>query len=243
MQKPTILIVEDEDFIRELIVEGLTQEGYAVAAAASAKEFSASLQKVKPSIILLDLNLPDGDGFTLMKEARKETDVPVIIVSGRNELIDRVVGLDLGADDYIGKPIQMKELISRVKAQLRRYNAMKKQGAAPEKGKGEAQRLAFGDWVLDRPQMQVFGKDGASARLSVKEFRLVEALVLSSNRVLSREQLLDMARADDYEVTDRAIDVQILRIRRKLNDKAGSNEIIRAVRSAGYMCVAETKVL
>lgn len=243
MKKPTILLVEDESFVRELIVKGLAQEGYDVVATASAGEFQATFPTVTPSVILLDLTLPDGDGFSLMKEARKKTDVPVIIVSGRNELIDRVVGLELGADDYVGKPVQMKELTARVKAQLRRYSSMKKENEVKGARKLDAEKLTFSGWTLDRAQMQVFDKSGASANLSIKEFKLLEALVLSSNRVLSREQLLDMAREDDYEVTDRAIDVQILRIRRKLKDKAGASEIIRSIRGAGYMCMAETEIV
>lgn len=243
MPKATILLVEDEDFVRELMVNGLKQEGYDVVAASCAGEFAPLLGTCTPDVILLDLTLPDGDGFSLMREARKKTDVPVIIVSGRNELVDRVVGLDLGADDYIGKPVQMKELIARVKAQLRRYGSMKKEESGKEKRRSDSERIGFGAWVLDRPQMQAFDKAGVSANLSVKEFRLLEALVLSPNRVLSREQLLDMARADDYSVTDRAIDVQILRIRRKLKDKAGAAEIIRSIRGAGYMCAVETEAL
>jgi two-component system OmpR family response regulator len=241
MQKPVVLLVEDEKFTREVMTTGLTQEGYTVLAATNADEFSALLQSHPPALVLLDLMLPDGDGLKLMEDVRRRTDIPVIIVSGKNELTDRIVGLELGADDYIGKPVQVKELTARVKAQLRRYQSMKEDGG--QKRRAGAERLSFGPWVLDRPQMQAFDAKGASANLSVKEFRLLEALVLSSNRVLSRAQLLDMARADDHNVTDRAIDVQILRIRRKLNDKAGSAEIIRAIRGAGYMCTAEAKAV
>lgn len=243
MEKPLVLIVEDESFTREVMTTGLAQEGYSVLAAATAHEFSTLLPSAYPSVILLDLVLPDGDGLTLIKEARKHTDAPVIIVSSKNELADRVKGLDLGADDYVGKPVEMVELTARVKAQLRRYQSMKKEESGKEKRKSEAERLSFGTWILDRPQMQVFSTTGPSANLSVNEYKLLEALVLSSNRVLSREQLLDKARTDDYSVTDRAIDVQILRIRRKLGDKAGAGEIIRAIRGVGYMCAAETKIV
>jgi len=242
MTKPVILLVEDDAFMREVLVTALTQEGYAPTAASSASEFMRILPNHKPDIVLLDLVLPDGNGLSLIKDVRKHTDVPVIIVSGKNELTDKVVGLELGADDYVGKPVQMKEITARIKAQLRRYQSMRKEeiGAAPKKS--DAERLSFGPWILDRPQMQAFSTTGESAGLSVKEFRLLEALVLSANRVLTREQLLDRARKDDYSITDRAIDVQILRIRRKLKDKPGANEIIRAIRGAGYMCATETEI-
>lgn len=245
MTKPTVLLVEDDEFMRSVIAQGLETEGYAVSAAATAEEFTRLLAATHPDIVLIDLILPDGDGLSLMKEVRARLDVPVIIVSGRNELTDKVVGLELGADDYVGKPVQMREIAARVKAQLRRYRAMKAAGGAEKEkaSKSRAERLSFGPWILDRPQMQVLGQNGAPLSLSVSEFRLLEALILSPNRVLSREQLLDRARADDYDVTDRAIDMQILRIRRKLGDKAGPDSLIRTVRGIGYMCTAETAAL
>lgn len=241
--KPRVLVVEDDDFMRELMTIGLEQEGYKVTSAATAHEFRAVLPSVQPDLILLDLVLPDGDGLGLMKEARALSDVPVIIVSGKNELTDKIIGLELGADDYVGKPVDVKEISARIKAQLRRYQSMKKEEASALPRKSEAERLSFGGWILDRPQMQVFDSKGVSVNLTVKEFRLVEALVLSANRVLTREQLLDRARDEEHNVTDRAIDVQILRIRRKLHDKAGPGEIIRAIRGAGYMCTTEPEIL
>lgn len=242
MPKPVVLLVEDDGFMRGFLTHGLAGEGYEVTAVATAAEFTQQLARLVPDIMLIDLVLPDGDGLDLMAAARRKTDVPAIIISGRTGLADKVAGLEHGADDYVSKPVQMQEIAARVKAQLRRYQSMKDKGGKAGAMKSQADRLAFGSWILDRPRMQVLDGQGVPLYLSPSEFRLVEALVLSSNRVLSRAQLLDHAHSADSDVTDRAIDMQILRIRRKLGDKPGPDSLIRAVRGIGYMCTAETSI-
>lgn len=243
--KPLILVVEDSKTIRDMVMECFAQEGYEVAGAESAADLQHKLKVVKPDTILLDLILPDGDGLSLIKNIREHTDVPVIVISGKADMVDKVVGLEMGADDYVGKPLQMKELSARVKAQLRRYQALKSEQLPTSKSgrKSEAVKIRFGRWVLDREKFQAMDETGHSANLTVKEFRLLEALVMEANKVFSREQLLDRARAGEYNTTDRAVDVQILRIRKKLGDISDPPEIIRAVRGIGYTLVAETQVV
>jgi DNA-binding response OmpR family regulator len=244
MVKPVVFLVEDNELVSRTIAMGLTEEGYTLAAAANVREAMDKLAQAKPDIILLDLVLPDGNGLNLIKAFREHTDVPVIIISGKNDMVDKIVGLEMGADDYVGKPVQMKEIAARVKAQLRRYKVMTDK-SFPNMAikRKDAERIRFGAWILDRPRLQAIDSHGVSANLSVKEFRLIEALVMEPDRVLSREQLLDRVQAGNHDVTDRAIDVQILRIRRKIGDSSGPHEMIHAVRGIGYMFVAETEIL
>ena len=242
--KPIILLVEDSKLVNETVTGNLTDEGYEVVSAGTAKELAEKLASIKPDTILLDLVLPDGDGLSLIKSIREHTDVPVIIISGKSDMVDKVVGLEMGADDYIGKPLQMKEVAARVKAQLRRYKSMNAENKAAAKSKkNEAIRIKFGEWILDRERFQAYDPKGESANLTVKEFRLLETLVLDANRVLSRGQLLNRARAGEYNTTDRAIDVQILRIRKKIGDTADPPQAIQAIRGVGYTLAAVTEAL
>lgn len=243
--KSLILIVEDSKTIRDIVTDSLATEGYDVACADSAAELKSKLVTLKPDTILLDLVLPDGDGLSLIKNIREYTDVPVIIISGKADMVDKVVGLEMGADDYVGKPLQMKELSARVKAQLRRYQGLKLKNqplSAPVK-KSEASKIKIGEWILDREKFDVYNARGKSAELTVKEFRLLEALACEPGKVFSREQLLDKARDGNYNTTDRAIDVQVLRIRKKLGDTADPPAIIKAVRGVGYTLIAEAQFL
>lgn len=239
-RKPVVLLIEDNDLVRDTVSENLQEEGYEVAAVGEAKDLSATLSAAEPDAILLDLVLPDADGLDLIKSIREHTDAPVIIISGKVDLVDKVVGLEMGADDYIPKPLQMKEVLARVKAQVRRYKGQKGKGETAEVSKDTALRLKFFHLILDREKFQVMTEAGEPTNLTIKEFRLIEALVMGANRVMTREQLLDQARAGNYNTTDRAIDVQILRIRKKIGDMSDPPSIIKAVRGVGY--TIETKV-
>ncbi len=240
MPKSVVLVVDDQEILRDEICENLEGEGYATIPVDSADSLIKKLPKLECNIILLDLMLQDANGLELISKIREYTDVPIIIISGRTEMVDRVIGLEMGADDYVSKPLPMKELSSRIKAQLRRYNAAEEKQRKAMKTTPE--RTQFGSWTLDGAQLQVFNAQGQSCCLTAKEFRLLEALVRAPNRVLSREQLLDRTRPDDFDITDRAVDVQILRIRRKIGDKTGPSQIIQTVRGIGYMLLGETKV-
>lgn len=242
MTESTVLLVEDDALVRDTMAAGLEEEGYTITTAASVREFVEKIRSKKPDIILLDILLPDGNGLGLMKDIRAETDVPVIIISGKNDLSDRITGLDMGADDYISKPVQIREVSARVRAQLRRYQGRGSEEAGKER-RSAAERLAFNRWIHNRPQMQVHDQSGQSANLTLQEFRLLDVLISSPNRVFSRQYLLDRLRADNYDITDRAIDVQIMRLRRKIGDRPGPAEIIRSIRGVGYMFVVEAETL
>lgn len=228
-KQSTVFLIDDNADVRETIGENLLEDGYEVLTAATARESLEKLKKHAVDIVLLDLELPDGNGLTLIRDIRKATSAPILIISGRAGMADKVVGLEMGADDYLGKPLAIPELLARVHAHLRRAEG----AGAPER----ELRIRFGRWTLDRAQMQIFDENGRPGGLTVREFRLLEALVMSANRVLSREQLLSTSRDDGIDIFDRSIDIQVTRIRKKLGDCAKSPAIIRTVRSVGYMLV------
>lgn len=239
MTKPTVLIVDDNEALRETIRENLELDGYAISCVANGNDLLGYLKTKKADAILLDLILPDGNGLDLIKSIRQYTDAPVIIVSGKNESVDKVVGLEMGADDYITKPFGMHELAARIKANLRRYHAYKTPAPAAANTPTE-QKTKFENWTLDPATFQIFDGQGQSGNLTVQEFRLLEALVQAAGRVLSREQLMERSRAAGHDAYDRAIDIQITRIRKKIGDDAKSPKIIKTVRGVGYMLASKT---
>lgn len=239
MTKPTILVIEDNAGVRDLIRKSLERDGYTVFTASGGEEALRILRVKATDAILLDLVLPDADGLGLISGIRQSTDAPVIVVSGKGALVDKVVGLEMGADDYLSKPFEVTELLARVKANVRRYQG---KVGAPKKKDAAPRRLRLRGLIFDSGKVQVFRKDGKSCKLTAMEFRLLEALVGAPNRVLSREQLLEKARAENFNVNDRAIDIQIARVRRKIGD-GKSNPLIKTVRGAGYMLACETEEL
>lgn len=244
-EKASVFILEDSKTLCDMMRESFIEHGYNVTSAGTVSKFRQIFVETKPDLFLLDLILPDGDGLSLIKEIRNHTDAPVIVISGKNEMVDKVVGLEMGADDYVGKPIEMKEILARVKAHIRRYRVMK-EGANDHDGsshKAPATKIKFDKWILNRHKFQAFDGNGASANLTAKEYRLLETLVLGEGRVFSREQLLDIARDGDHNTTDRAVDVQIMRIRKKLSRNAASSEIIESIRGVGYMLAVKTEIV
>jgi two-component system, OmpR family, response regulator len=227
MKKPIVFLAEDDTDLRESLVELLEGDGYEAVGTASGQELLKKLKSRPADIVILDLGLPDGDGLIRMADIRKVTNAPIIILSGKGELVDKIVGLELGADDYLGKPFAMRELSARLKANLRRY----------QMPQSKADRIRFGNWILDRGKLQVFDENHNSAALTISEFRLLEALILHANRVLSRAQILDTVKTDDLDVLDRCVDIYVTRIRKKLKDDG--HELVKTVRGAGYMFVSE----
>lgn len=239
MTKSSILIVDDNAEMRVAVCETLEADGYMVFQAANAAEALSILKIQKVEAILLDLMLPDANGLDLLPMLRVHTDASVIVVSGKGSLVDRVVGLEMGADDYLGKPFEMKELSARIKANIRRHVVWEDKS----KSQGMSKKIRFGNWILDCAKFQIFDEKGKSGDLTVMEFRLLEALVISPNCVLSREQLLDKARVNSLEVFDRAVDIQVARIRKKIRDDPKCPQIIKTVRGAGYMLACETEIV
>lgn len=221
----------------------LEAEGYQILSAQSGAELLSKLETASPDIILLDLILPDNDGLSLLTQIRSKSSAAVIVVSGKDETADRIVGLEMGADDYLTKPFEMRELSARIKAVLRRTSSPDTPANTDKAGSAlsKAPRMIFGGWVLDRRQYQLFDEAGTPAELTSGEFRLLEALVMAPNRVLSREQLFELTRSGEFDSYDRAIDIQIARIRKKLQDDPKTPELIKTVRGVGYMFTGDVK--
>lgn len=220
-----ILLVDDDPEIRQLIGDFLVQHGFRIAVAANGGEMDREIEAERPALVVLDLMLPGEDGLTICRRLSASGRIPVIMLSALGEEIDRIVGLELGADDYLPKPCSPRELLARVRAVLRR-----REGAEP--AGGDCYR--FAGWSFDPRRRELRAPGGVAMALSTGEFRLLTAFVERPLRVLTRDQLLDIARGSDADVYDRAIDVQVSRLRKKLTGEDG-RDLIVTVRSEGYM--------
>jgi two-component system OmpR family response regulator len=228
-QGELIALVDDDPEIRQLIGDFLTQHGYRVAAAANGAELDRLLAAERPALIVLDLMLPGEDGLSICRRLSAGTKIPIIMLSALGEETDRIVGLEIGADDYLPKPCSPRELLARVRAVLRRRDGAKTPGGA---GSGEA--YWFAGWSFDPRSRELRSPAGAALALSSGEYRLLAAFLERPMRVLTRDQLIDFARGPSADVFDRAIDVQVSRLRKKLAGEDGV-ELITTVRSEGYM--------
>ena len=242
MQPPLALLIDDSREIRVFLKAALEREAYEVLEAADGPQALKILEHLDPSIILLDLMLSGESGLNLIPKIRKSSDAPIVILSGKDNLMDMVIGLEAGADDYINKPFRIQEVMARIKAHVRRYKRPLRKKISAGKFR-LATRIKFGDWVLDRPRMQAYDSAGQSALLTVREFKLLEIFVLSPQQVLSRELLMENSRQNEFNVTDRAVDIQILRIRKKLKDQDKENMMIQAVRGIGYLFNAQPEIV
>lgn len=228
-----LLIVDDDRDIRTLLAEQLRDAGYEVSTAADGVEMRKVLEKTAVDLIVLDLNLPREDGLMLCRDLRSRSSTPVIMLTARSEPIDRILGLEMGADDYLPKPFEPRELLARIRSVLRRANALPT-NLEPL----AAKRAVFGGWTLDFEHRHLTGADGRVVMLSGAEFRLMRALVDHANRVLTREQILSLVSTRQGEPQDRAIDLQVSRLRQKLDDAEGAASLIRTVRNEGYVLAA-----
>jgi len=222
---PTILVVDDEPNIIELARLYLEREGYRIVTASDGREALSKLDNTSPALVVLDLMLPDIDGFEVCRQIRKKSDTPVLMLTARKEDIDKIVGLELGADDYVTKPFNPRELVARVKAILRRYQS----GFTPDKV------LELGKLRIDLSRHEA-SIDGQAIRLRTKEFALLTALVQNPGIVFSREQLLGIVWGSDYYGETRTVDVHINHLRDKI---AGSGAVIETVRGTGYKILPE----
>jgi DNA-binding response OmpR family regulator len=224
---PTILVVDDEPNIIELAKLYLEREGYRVAGASNGSDALSKLDAMGPALIVLDLMLPDVDGFELCREIRKKSDIPVLMLTARGEDIDKIIGLELGADDYVTKPFNPRELVARVKAVLRRYQTGLKPGRVLELGKLRIDLARHEASVEERALV-----------LRTKEFALLATLVQNAGLVLSREQLLEMVWGYDYYGETRTVDVHVNHLREKI---ASSEVVIETVRGMGYKMVVKAE--
>jgi DNA-binding response OmpR family regulator len=229
---PHILAIDDDPAMRELIVEYLGEHDLRVTAVSTGAEMTRALSEHAIDAIVLDLRLGGEDGMELARQVRAESPIPIIMVTGRNEEADRVMGLELGADDYITKPFSPRELVARVRAVLRRYKVVEELLPARDETR---RAYRFAGWELNLRTRRLTSSEGARIELSNGEFSLLQAFCAAPGRILSRDQLLDLSRLNRAEVYDRSIDVQILRLRRKIEPDPSQPVYIKTQRGAGYM--------
>jgi two-component system, OmpR family, response regulator len=231
-----ILVVDDDPDLRKLIGDFLQGHGYRVEVAENSAAMRRAIERERPGLVILDVMMPDEDGLSAARRLVTEGGPPVIMLSALGSDTDRIIGLEVGADDYLPKPCNPRELLARVRAVLRRRIPL----PADADPQSTITRFEFGGWRLDAMRRELRDPSGTFINLSDGEFALLRTFVEHPQRVLSRDQLLEITRGRNVEVYDRAIDSQISRLRRKLNERADS-EMIRTVRNEGYMLV--TKVL
>ena len=232
-----VLVVDDDAEIGSLLSRYLGAQGLHVSIATNGEELRATIDGGGVDLILLDLGLPDGDGLVLMRELRNGWQGPVIIISGRGESVERVVGLELGADDYVTKPFDLRELLARIRSVLRRAQPV------PAVATTEAHGYAFEGFRLDVSSRSLLGPDGQGIAMTTGEFELLLALVRQAHQVLSRDQLMNALHGHDAGPYDRAIDVQVSRLRRKLEADPSQPQLIKSVRGAGYLFAPRIRAL
>jgi two-component system, OmpR family, response regulator len=235
-----VLVVDDDPAMRELATDYFAENGVRVTAVATGAEMAGVLSESAIDLVVLDLRLAGEDGMQLTKKLREQSDIPIIMLTGQKDEADRVMGLELGADDYMTKPFSPRELLARLRAVLRRYKASSE--ALPMRSEGRRAYRFFG-WELNLRTRRLTAPGGQRIGLSNGEFNLLHAFCAAPRRVLSREQLLDLSRLHADEVYDRSIDVQILRLRRKIEPNPSEPQYIVTERGAGYRFDASVEVV
>jgi two-component system phosphate regulon response regulator OmpR len=240
-----IVVVDDEPELCVMIAEYLGRHGFTVRTAGNAGEMDAHLAISLPDLLILDVNMPGENGFSVARRIRAHSEVPILMLTAADDVVDRVVGLELGADDYVTKPFDLRELRARIQTILRRDARARAPAAttpaaatsATSTPAGASTLVPFGDLLLDLDARRLLRADGAELELTAMEFDLLAAFARNPNRVLTRERLLDLAHHRDGDVFDRSIDVRITRIRRKVERDPARPRIIKTMRGAGYMFV------
>lgn len=230
----SILVVDDDGQILQLVARFLRSNGFRVHTARDGREMQTILAETGADLIVLDLMLPGANGLELCREVRRTSSIPVVMLTAKGEEVDRIIGLEVGADDYLPKPFNPRELLARINAVLRRSSA------GPQPSIGRSRRLGFSGWGLDVLKRELTSPGGVVVDLSTGEYDLLLTFLEAPQRVLSRDYLLDAARNRALEPFDRAIDVQVSRLRRKFGD---SGDIIKTVRGAGYLFAADVERL
>ena len=233
MNPEHLLIVDDDREIRNLLTEYLEQAGYRVSAVGEGKAMRRVLEANRIDLVVLDLMLPGEDGLTLCRELRTRTNLPVLMLTARSDEVDRIVGLEMGADDYLSKPFNPRELLARIKSILRRAQALPTNMAADA-----VQRFCFAGWALDVATRNVQAADGLIVPLSGAEYRLLRVFLDHPQRVLARDQLLELANGREAILFDRSIDVLVGRLRKRLRDDRREPALIKTVRGEGYVLAA-----
>jgi len=223
-----ILVVDDDAAIRELVREYLAEHDYQVSVAENGADMDKVLAAEIVDLVILDLKLPDEDGLAIARRLRESLDIPIIILTGRKEEADRVMGLELGADDYVTKPFSQRELMARIKAVLRRTESKR-----ASRRENTVRAYRFSGWELNTGTRRLKAPDGNYVDLTNSEYALLVAFLRAPQKILSRDQLLESSRLHD-DIYDRSIDVQILRLRRKVEESPNQPKLIRTERGSGY---------
>ncbi|RXZ38001.1 response regulator [Oxalobacteraceae bacterium CAVE-383] len=232
MENPAhILVVDDDREIRTLLAEYLDANGFRTLTASNGAEMRQMLAQSNIDLIVLDLTLPGEDGLTLCRNLRTQSSIPVIMLTARGAALDRILGLEMGADDYLAKPFEPRELFARIRSVLRRTQALPPNMAAG----ASAQQMQFAGWTLDLNARHLLNPEGVVVALSGAEFRMLKIFLEHPNRVLNRDQLLELTQGREADPFDRSIDIQISRLRQKLGEDARTPAIIKTVRNEGYV--------
>lgn len=237
-----ILVVDDEAEVRALLRTGLEAEGYKVSETDSGTGLMSLLDAQPLDLITLDLRLGGEDGFALAREVRTKHNVPIVMISGKGDMIDRVVGLELGADDYIAKPFHMREVLARVRAVLRRY-APPEPAQAAQDVEDKSPRYEFDGWTLDIARRELKTPEGEICELTTAELNLLVVLIKRPGRVLSRDDLMDLLKGHDWTPLDRSIDGLIARLRKKIERGNETPQLVKTVRGVGYVFAGEVRRL
>ena len=228
-----ILVVDDDREIRVLVGDYLKKHSFRVSLAADGRQMREVLAGSGIDLIVLDLMLPGQDGLSLCRDLRARSDLPVLMLTARGEPIDRVLGLEMGADDYLAKPFEPRELLARIRNILRRVRSLPNWGISDP-----TQRWTFAGWTLDGRTRQLTSSLGVVVALSGAEYRLLQVFLTHPNRVLTRDQLMDLARGREADPFDRSIDLRVSRLRQKLGDNARAPSLIKTLRNQGYVLAA-----
>ncbi|MGH8508344.1 MAG: response regulator [Gammaproteobacteria bacterium] len=238
MTKDSVLVVDDDREIRTLLCDYLEQNDFRAHAVPNGKAMWTALESSRVDLVVLDLMLPGEDGLALCREIRARMDTPVIMLTARGEEIDRIIGLEMGADDYLPKPFNPRELLARVKSVLRRSRSLPR-NLQPD----DARLIRFAGWTLDPALRQLTSGDGVVVPLGGAEYRLLRILLNHANRVVSRDQIMDLTKGRETDPLERSIDAQVSRLRQRLRDDPREPAIIQTVRGEGYMLCARVDVL
>lgn len=238
-QSVHILVVDDDAKVRLLLRRCFEGEGFRVTEAARGADVPRLIEASHIDLVTLDLTLPDTDGLSVARLIRERSAVPIIMVSGKGEMIDRVIGLEVGADDYISKPFHLREVLARVRAVLRRSSQEPR--STPGATRSSGRLVAFDRWVLDPDRRELRDQDGNDCALTTAEFGLLEIFVRHANRVLTRDQIMDMLKGNAWSPVDRSIDNLVARLRRKIEPAHGGPNIIKTVRGLGYIFTARVE--
>lgn len=225
-----ILVIDDDPDVRELVTEYLQAQDFEVECAADAVAARAAMQRRRPDLVVLDIGLPGEDGLSVARHVRAQHDIGIIMVSGAGDTLDRIIGLEVGSDDYLGKPFDLRELLARIRSVLRRYRK-----SGPATLEDPSSLLALGHVRFDIAGRQLLDAQGLEIPLTTSEYDLLKVLVERPRRVLTRDQIMSLTHNRDWVPYDRSIDILITRLRRKVEADPAAPQIIKTVRGAGYM--------